>query len=318
MTTATFDLNATIESIITNNKLAEQAKQRDQEERQRRATETEITNLKTRIRKSFGDELITALGMKTQNKSGVIRAVFTFDDIRYSLWWNPQYSQRQPWSIGENDYAGTHFADEDAAAYLLHYLAGEREKRAKWEVSRKLNEAREAREAAEKAEQEAARRATHERLAAMVDEKVNEARESLWQWPANVMSITLYYWKWQTGAIHDENGADYDYEDGWATVDRLDRDGYVALLPEKYSQKTRQIKLDMMAHKPIITRHCVYSVADLDSDLTEKKTIRVDGVYYIDDYYGGPSYFVESESGYIERDVGRVPLAWIRALVDGK
>lgn len=315
MTTATLDIYTTIDSIIAANHAAKEVEARDLEARKQRAIEDEINALKGRINATFGEELIKALGMKISRKGDIIRAAFTFDGIPYRLWWNPQYSRQNPWSIGQHDYANDHFSDENAADNLLRYLANEREKRAQWAEQAAANEQHEAEVNARKAEQEAAKQAMHERIAAMVETHVNERRAALWPWPAGT-TATIYHWRWQTSGGYNDGEYSAEYDEGYATTDELDDRGYVVLMPQRYRNSERTVKLNPMAHKPIVERITVASVDDLPNDLVETITTKIDGIGETDDYYGGPRYFVETEGGYFRSDVGKEPLPWVVALIE--
>lgn len=132
------------------------------------------------------------------------------------------------------------------------------------------------------------------REAAERDRAMNEARERLWRWPAG-REVTIYGWRWciATGA-GDE---DAEFDAGWSLQDRLDRDGYVQLeaTRDRGQRRRRILRLDPLAHKPIVERITFSSVEMLPHELRE--------VVYLD---GGD-----------EEEVGRQPVEWLRTLIDG-
>lgn len=122
---------------------------------------------------------------------------------------------------------------------------------------------------------------------------LNEARERLWRWPAG-REVTIYGWRWCIAAGSGDEDAEFDA--GWSLQDRLDRDGYVRLeIAISRGQRRRRIlRLDPAAHKMVVERITFSSTEMLPHELRE--------IVYLD--------------GDDSEEVGRQPVAWLRALID--
>jgi hypothetical protein len=144
-----------------------------------------------------------------------IHAAFTYEGVEYHL---------QPYGTAGIELYSVLFGGsnlrltptDDAATLLLDYLATVHLDI----VQRQQTHA--AREAQERAAYETAL-AEDTRLRGVIDASVAERKALLWQWPAG-RELTLYHWRWATAPAMDEDTAEYD--EAWATTDRLDRAGW--------------------------------------------------------------------------------------------
>ena len=115
-------------------------------------------------------------------------------------------------------------------------------------------------------------------------------------------------------------------EGGWTGTGQLDEHGYLRLEPAKlYSwskaSEPRTIKLSPAIHLPIWERWTVGSVDELPGELREDVIVSLPGVVARRDEELDAGFRLTRDEGAYSEDcyqkcIGRVPLAWIRALVD--
>ena len=120
----------------------------------------------------------------------------------------------------------------------------------------------------------------------------------LWRWPDGHV-LTLYSWSWHLG------GKEFDH--GWSTTDQLDAAGYVAFL----APPPMEIRLDLLAHQPVIERRCLRATDELPSELRERVRIEIPGIWYnrtLEQYQSYPDVTLIEE-------VGTIPCAWVRARI---
>lgn len=138
---------------------------------------------------------------------------------------------------------------------------------------------------------------------------LEEARRKLWSWPMGI-SVELYRWTWCEAPGTSEAGAEYG--SGWSLQDRLEPGGWLTLQPlQNYSWQrsggVRRLRLSPES-LPVVEAHSFASVASLPSELREKVSIQVAGDEELDE---------DGHPGML-REVGEVPLPWIRSLVIGE
>lgn len=116
-------------------------------------------------------------------------------------------------------------------------------------------EARIARVAAIEAELNALR-AEQEQVAAAIGEAIAD----LEIWPKG-KTLTLYRWGWCQGAVYDDEAEEnqFDYGDGLSLSDRLDDDGYVAILTRG------RVRLLADVHKPVVEEIALAGMEDLQN-----------------------------------------------------
>ena len=138
------------------------------------------------------------------------------------------------------------------------------------------------------------------------------AASPLWLWPDGV-AVVAFRWSWQIGA--SANG-EVEHDGGWSLVDRLDVDGYVRLMPERWLRE-RTLRLDMLAHRPVVERVVWSGLANLSEDLIERVEIAVPGVRVMEWSNNEPRWFARNPGSNYPLLLGHQPVAWVRQLVDG-
>lgn len=156
-----------------------------------------------------------------------------------------------------------------------------------------------------------------------IDAQVDGAKQELWQWPDR-LTLVLYKVEWFSGGYRDQDGEScFSYASGWSLSDRLDDDGYIRLLPEKKFQHPgeiasytdeRLVRLIPEVHFPVFEKRELRSVDDLPDCFTEKVYLKIKNVWEFL-ALDGTSFLVDQPGrgdGYIIREVGEVPVSWIR------
>lgn len=136
------------------------------------------------------------------------------------------------------------------------------------------------------------------KIAALLD----DARARLWTWPAG-REITLYHWCWCRAPGTDEANAEFD--GGWTDQSTPDADGFLVFPGETshaLPRAPRHLRLSPDS-LPTVERFTFSSIESLPHRLTDIATICT----LSDDPQA-------DEDGC--RSVGRVPVAWVRRLVD--
>src|SRR5215469_3636353 len=159
-----------------------------------------------------------------------------------------------------------------------------------------------------------------------LDALKQEALQQLWRWPDKIR-ISLYQVTYGAGIGRGEDDEPVlEHTGGWTGTDHLDEHGYLRLEPAKPSSwskatEPRTIKLSPAMHLPIWEWWTVGSVDELPGELREEVIISLPGVVArrYEDLDAGFRFTRDEQAyreDYYQECIGRVPLAWIRALVD--
>lgn len=287
---------------------------------------------------SGGEERLLLLAPESRGQ-GVYWRVSRPDGYNASLWRGHQEFVRDQGSA----------AWEELEVRLLDwfrgwraYLAYEREEHAA-QVALEAERAEADRLRAEQrqAEQEAAARrrqaldalrtrvlAEHRVCAAELEQRRQEAVAAAWRWPEG-REVRAYKWTWQTGAAVEDGGELHiEYDSGWSLQDRLD-DGWIDLQPAA-GERARRLRLDPQANHPVV-EEVTLSGVNLSWELLENAEVRIPG-YSRDgrfDLDGEEVHILvgrdrddlplrRDSEGWQRVSIGRQPLPWVRALVEGQ
>ncbi|MBD1864165.1 MULTISPECIES: hypothetical protein [Trichocoleus] len=245
----------------------------------------------------------------------------------YSRGYKIRKEQYKP--IHEDD-----LSDECLGQGLLLLIGREREKQAKQQQEQYETQKRQELERASQERQQSEYQrvleleknqlgAVDQRIRVQIDRKVNEAQQKLWQWPQGKV-LVLYKVEWFNGGYRDKDGEScFSYASGWSLSDRVDNDGYLKLLPEKQFQHPgepaaykdeRCIRLVPEVNFPVFERRELRSVDDLPDCFTENAYLQIDEIWEVLAMDGTPYLFdgPGRGDGFVVRQIGEVPIAWIR------
>jgi hypothetical protein len=286
MQTTTFDLDTVIAAAVTAHEvttaaLRAQREAEQQQEQQRQAAQ--IATCTHELRQDLGDDLFTALAIAVSWAAFIPHATATIDD---EMWTIAYTAAPHVWYLTRPLGPGLACTRASLRATLLRCIAEERE----------LRQEQQQQQARQEAERQA-RRAEHERCQAQLTRILAAAQRDLWPWPEHQV-LTLYLWSWYVGGD--------TWETGWSTSDQLDPLGYAEFCAEATIQTLR---LDVLAHRPIIERRSFRATDELPSALRERVRIEVPGIWLdlTDDHYRAYPDVA------MWHDVGVVPCAWVRA-----
>jgi len=331
----------------------QQRERQGEEDRMRQQDQQAIAVFKTLLETEVEADLLAALSVTYEahhehNDVPQIAAVFSYAGVAWHL---SQEWQRQPgewrWAIRATQhgygsrsslYDLSTAASPQALRTTLFLKLGERREQLLREEHEATERERRQQQAEEEAhamqEREAQKRALRiaqavrehrywiEQLAALKQ----EALQQLWRWP-DKMRISLYQVSYCAGIGRGEDDEPVlEHAGGWIGTDHLDKHGYLRLEPAKpssWSKATgpRTIKLSPAMHLPIWERWTVGSVDELPGELREEVIVSLPGVVARrDEDLDAGFRLTRDEQAYSEdyyqECIGRVPLAWVRTLVD--
>lgn len=207
---------------------------------------------------------------------------------------------------------------------LLLAFAAMREEYAKNEAKRvereRLNAEREAenerrRKLEDAQETELRRQQDAEDAAIRVDVEltIDAARAALWQWKPGAV-LVYYKLTYTTGVGVDRDGEIVVDSDSAYTLSDA-HGGYLTVHPTWNPSATRQIKLDLNAHKPVFERLSAASIEDLPDALLEDAFIDIPGVKRV--WISDDEYRWQYAAQHVERvRLTRLPFAWLRERID--
>lgn len=286
MQTPTFDLDAAIAEAVTAHEataaaLRTQREIEQQQEQQHQAAQ--IATCTDELRQDLGDDLFTGLEVTVTWAAFIPQATATIDGEPWTIAYTAAPSF---WYLTRPRGPGMGCTRASLRATLLRCIAEERE-------LRREQQEQQARQEAERL----ARRDEHERCAAQLTRILAAAQRDLWSWPEHQV-LTLYRWSWYVGGD--------TWETGWSASDALDPLGYA----EFYTEATIQtLRLDVLAHRPVIERRSFHATDELPSALRERVRIEVPGIWLDltdEQYRAYPDVTMCHE-------VGIIPCAWVRA-----
>jgi hypothetical protein len=328
-----------------------QRERQREEDRMRQQDQQAIAVFKTLLETEVEADLLAALSVTYEahherNDVPQIAAVFSYAGVEWHI---SQEWQRQPgewrWAIRATRHGScsslydlsTAASPQTLRTTLLLKLGERREQLLREEheaTERKRRQQQAEEEAHAMQEQEAQKRALrraraeqeHTSWKEQLDALKQEALEQLWQWPDG-MRVSLYQVTYCAGIGRGEDDEPVlERAGGWTRADHLDEHSYLRLEPTKpysWSKTTepRTIKLSPTIHLPIWERWTVGSVDELPSELGEEVIVSLPGVVARRDEdleTGFRLTRVEqtSREDCYQECIGRVPLAWIRTLVD--
>lgn len=290
MQTTTFDLNAAIteavathQAVVTTEKAANAAQERQRQEQQAVMEAREIAALTEHLRQDLGDALYDALGITVTYVKTYVQATAQIDGET----WTIGYTRRPAfWCLVRPRIPVVDCTREQLRSVLLRSIAWNRQQQAEQQAAQEQQEA-----------ERQARRADHDRCQAQLAAALDRACADLWTWPEGQI-LTLYRWTWHIG--------DGDFEDAWSVSDRLDAQGYA----EFYAEATIQtLRMDMQAHQPVVERRTFRAIEELPGELRKHVRIDVPGIWWD---YSEEQYRTHPEAS-MTHDVGTVPCAWVRA-----
>lgn len=286
MQTTTFDLDTAIREAVTAHQATTAGihaqRQAAQQQEQHHQAE-QIATCTHELRQDLGDDLYTALEIAVSWAAYIPQATATIDGESWTIAYTaaPHF-----WHVTRPLGPGAGSTRAALRSVLLRCIAEERE-------LRREQQAEHARQEADRQ----ARVAEHERCTAHLTRILAAAQRDLWPWPAHQV-LTLYLWSWYVGGD--------TWETGWSTSDQLDPLGYA----EFYSEATLQtLRLDVLAHRPVIERRSFRATDDLPSALRERVRIEVPGIWLDLTHEQYRAY----PDAAMWHDVGVVPCAWVRA-----
>lgn len=286
-----FDLDNAISDAVAAHELAvshiRAQRQAEQEAEERRKADSQAQAIKTcteRLLEDLGEELYKALSISVVWDTYAPQATAIVDEQP----WTISYSTPGDgyfWHIALPLGPGGSCVREALRSVVLRCIAQERE----------LNREQQATQARREAERQA-QQAEHERCLSLLTAALDAARSELWTWPAGQI-LTLYHWSWYIGGN--------EWESAWSATDVLDDQGYVML----YTDPTGStLRLDLLAHRPVIERRIFGAIDELPSYLHEQVRIEVRGIWY--------NHTLEQYRAYDDsamwHEVGVIPCAWIR------
>jgi hypothetical protein len=162
--------------------------------------------------------------------------------------------------------------------------------------------------------------AVHARLEAVVSAAVAEVTANLWQWPVvdgTPVALTLYQVSWLTGMARDEDGAAYvEREEGWSASPAAS-DGWRPVYPMRYvAAEPRRLALGA-EHLVIVEEQTFRSLDALPYPLAREVAATVPGILFDTTGPDGVRRYAEVEGCTVRRVIGREPVPWVRALLDG-
>jgi len=326
----------------------QQREHQREEDRMRQQDQQAIAVFKTLLETEVETDLLAALSVTYEahherNDVPQIAAVFSYAGVE---WHVSQEWTRQPgewrWAIHATRHGSrsslydlSTVASPQELGTTLFLKLGERREQLLREEQEATERQRRQQQAEEEAqamqEREVQKRALrrvqavqeHRYWSAQLDALQHEALQQLWRWPDN-MRISLYQVTYGAGIGRGEDEElVLERAGGWTGTDQLDVHGYLRLEPIKPSSwskatEPRTIKLSPAIHLPIWERWTVGSVDELPSELREEVIVSLPGVVARRDEE--LVRLTRDEQAYSEDNyqecIGRVPLAWIRALVD--
>ncbi len=311
-----FDLEAEIAAIRERKQAERRAIEAAERIKQQERRQQEIARSAAAARESFGD-LVDHLAMDVDNGS-TVRVVFTHSDLRFALWYNPEYSRVNAWALEvspvvDDDYSGTFYHKRLETATPRAELIAAIDVARRKHIKRVQEQAEAEREHAERVQQRAEEwgriQAEDTECQAIVAAAKAEGLQALWRWPEG-RAITTYRWTWCTATAGGDDGTEFDT--GWSTRDQLDQGGYVRLEPaDTFGQrKPRELRLDMQAHKPVVERRTFDSIDSLPAELWTTATVIVPG---INTTHSG--MYCKEDGAEYTLPLGRQPLEWVRTLV---
>jgi hypothetical protein len=290
-----FDLEAAIAGMIEKEQAAQEArKQAAALEKQKREQHRQDGVTKA-LRETIPSDVQSAFGMRIEKTDFEVEVVFELDG---QVWKLSPYKGSPGW--GWRIFFPTHATlDVSADALiptLLRAIGNERERiRIRAEDD------------AERERVRAAREAEHQRCQERISQAEAEALESAWQWTEGAY-LVLYRWQWCTAA-GAEGAVEYEY--AWSEFDRLNAAGYVELKIDDQIGGPKMVRLDMQAHKTVVTRYAFNDARGLPAQLTEFWEIKIKGISAEPE-----DYLVEDEkTTYHHRMPHRRPIQWVRDLI---
>lgn len=297
-----------------------------------------ISEFKDQLRMELGDELMQLLNIEyyiqEQRNEKHAYAVFVDEGVK----WTIEHERYKKWGIvGKNtDYLSkVYFSKSSIAPNQLRAMLGAglgvaRNQHSAYELKKQI--AKQEEEQSQKTRREAAEKrreqeeielqkinADHEIIKALVENTRRIETEAMWRWPDSVASITYYAIRWCESSFYSEGELVAQFDNGYCTVDSLDKNGYITVYPT-YIGMGRKLKLDMQIHAPIWEEKIATCVEDIPISLREHFSIRVEGI--VDRYsnYAGENrfYFVEDATYQETLERNAIPVWWIRDLVDSQ
>lgn len=291
-----FDLEAAITEMIEKEQAAQAARKQAAALEKQKREQQRLAFVTKALHESIPSDIQAAFGMRIKKMESAVEVVFEVDG---QVWKLSPYngSPGWGWRIFFPTYSTGDVSADELLPTLLRAIGNERERiRIRAE------------EAAERERVRAERQEAHERCRAKIDAAIDNTLESAWQWPEGIQ-LVLYRWQWCT-ATGAEGTAEYEY--GWSEYDRLNAAGYVELKVDDSAGPTRLVRLDMVAHKPVVTRYVFTSLKELPHNLTERWHIDIDGIGWYDD-----EYLREEPNTRLRKEMPeRRPVQWLRDLID--
>jgi hypothetical protein len=126
-------------------------------------------------------------------------------------------------------------------------------------------------------------------------------------------TIMIFYWRWQCGAARGV----IEYDEAWSADDTPVTAGYVRF-EATGEQPARDLKLQPLAHRPVVERLEYLTVDDLPAELREDVKVTVPGYYHAFDDGPVKYHAITSEDTTLRGEelvIGQQPIAWVRAAV---
>ena len=352
--TLTTHIDTLADKMLTQYRQHQAAAQQHQAEQQKQMDQQDIAALQALLATELEPDLLAALSVtyqvrRTSSGRGQTEALFCYSGLDWHVGvdYLARASEKWHWSIWATQQGTGHqlhavdvqaspqtlrtalllkFAECREQAYQGAQEAAERQRK------QKLAEA-EGKAHAERAEQE---RAARIRQAEQEDAHwrseiatlKSRALDTLWRWPEGI-TLTIYQITYTTAVGHDEDGESIiETESGWCSLDYLDSNGYIRIEASKtYSWSTttdsRDIKLDPDHHMPIWQRFYVSCIEQVPRELDEDVQVSIPHVVVRRDSDADGQYRLAKVEDYSSFDegpyhepAGRIPLAWVRDLVD--
>jgi hypothetical protein len=323
------------------------------EDRMRQQDQQAMAVFKLLLETEVETDLLAALSVTYEahhehNDIPQIAAVFSYAGVEWHL---SQEWQRQPgewrWAIHPTQhgygsrsslYDLSTIASPQALRTTLFLKLGERreqllreeheatERKRKQQQAEEETHAMQEREAQKRALRRAQAVQEHRSWSEQLDALKQGALQRLWRWPEE-LCISLYHVSYCAGIGRGEDDEPVlEHAGGWTGTDHLDEHGYLRLEPAKpssWSKATapRTIKLSPAIHLPIWERWTVGSVDELPSELREEVIVSLPGVVARRDEDLDAGFRLTRDEqayseDYFQECIGRVPLAWVRTLVD--
>ena len=219
-----------------------------------------------------------------------------------------------------------------AAADKAQYEENMRQHERRQQEARVQREREQAEEVARLQALIAAAQAEHALLFDELEAKRAAAEKEMWRWPTGV-TIEVYKLQYCQGSYSDEDSDEkaFDYNGGWAGVNFFDEKGCIRIETRTYyygGSFPRTIHL----MQPIADRYhpvwdvCIFSsIEELPQQLQQEIKVTLphatwDSGYYLDHVNClkrlEPDEYTEDYAATATATVGKVPLSWIRTLVE--